>query len=100
MKFKPCCENRCLVSGCIHRESGACYCICRMHDKINALKSIQEGMTLFDGMGMQYIPDEALRQETFDKWSDEKKKFYQDFRKTCPALIKVWEDKIKEYEIK
>ena len=99
MKYKPCCGKRCMVLGCETKEQGACYCICRMHDQISHLESIIEGSTLYDGIGMQYIPDDQFRKKVFDSWSIEKQETYRDFQKGSPLLIEKFKEKLKEFEI-
>lgn len=100
MKYKPCCEIRCLVHGCKTREQGACYCICKLHDSISHLESIIEGRTLYDGIGFQYIPDDEYRKKIYNSWSEEKKQTFTEFRDVeASKLIQKLKDKLKEYEI-
>lgn len=99
MKYKPCCGRRCMVAKCETKEQGACYCICRMHDSLRNLESIVEGRTLYDGIGMQYIPDDAYRQKIFHSWSLEKQDIFKKFQKEAPTLIEKYKAKLKEYEI-
>ncbi len=88
-----------MVAGCKTKEQGACYCICRIHDKIIDLESIIEGQTLYDGIGMQYIPDDQFRQEVLDSWSEEKKENLRLFKLEAPNLILKFKEKLKEFEI-
>ncbi len=99
-QYKPCCERRCLVHGCKTREQGACYCICKMWDSVHHLESIIEGKTLYDGIGMQYIPDDEYRKKVYDSWSKEKQETFQEFKNVeAPNLMKKIKNKIKEFEI-
>jgi hypothetical protein len=99
MKYKPCCGKRCMVAGCETKEQGACYCICRMHDQIRDLERIIEGRTLYDGIGMQYIPNDQFRQQVLDSWSDVEKETLRLFKLEAPNLILKFKEKLKEYEI-
>lgn len=88
-----------MVLGCETKEQGACYCICRIHDKILHLESIIEGSTLYDGTVMQYIPDDQFRKKVFDSWSAEKQETYREFQKEVPLLIEKFKEKLKKFEI-
>jgi len=99
MKYKPCCGKRCMVAGCKTKEQGACYCICRMHDQISHLESIIEGRTIYDGIVMQYIPDNAYRQKVLDSWTEVEKETLRLFKLEAPSLILKFKKKLKEFEI-
>ncbi len=100
MRYKPCCNRKCMVHGCKTKEQGACYCICRMWDSIHNLESIMEGRTLYDGMGFQYIPSNEFREQVYNSWSDEKKQVFQEFKNfEAPKLIQKMKEKLKEFEI-
>lgn len=85
--------------GCKTREQGACRCICRMHDSLSSLESIVGGRTLYDGIVMQYIPDDIYRQKVFDSWPLEKQDTFKKFQIEALDLIKQYKTKLKEYEI-
>lgn len=99
MKYKPCCNRRCMVAGCEHKEQGACYCICRFIDSMKHLESIIAGRTLYDGVGMQYIPDDKYREEVLNSWSEDKKETFRKFKEEAPKLLKRYKEKLKEFQI-
>jgi len=39
-KFKSCCNSVCLLSTCIVRDNGGCYCQCRLKDYISEAERI------------------------------------------------------------
>jgi hypothetical protein len=41
-KYNPCCDRRCLVYGCKTKETGGCYCVCRLIDAKNDYERILE----------------------------------------------------------
>lgn len=44
VKYKPCCDKRCMLFDCETREDGGCYCLCRLKDFEETLASlIEEG---------------------------------------------------------
>lgn len=43
MKYKPCCDLRCLLSKCETRDCGGCYCVCRLKDFEKSCLSLLEG---------------------------------------------------------
>lgn len=100
MKYKPCCNKRCMVHGCKTKEQGACYCICRIHDHISSLQSIIEGRTLYDGIGFLYIPDAQYIEKIFNSWTKEKQDTSKEFKDIeAPKLIQKYQEKLKEFEI-
>lgn len=100
MKYKPCCEKRCMVAGCEAKEQGACYCICRFIDSMKNLESVIEGKTLYDGIGMQYIPDDKYRKKVFDGWSKVKKDTFTTFKEVeAPQLLERYRNKLKEFQV-
>lgn len=56
MKYKPCCDTRCLVGGCKTREDGGCYCVCRLKDAESSRLSLLEGRSYRFGGGIIYEP--------------------------------------------
>ncbi len=99
-KYKPCYERRCLVYGCKSQEQGACYCICRLIDRIGTLQDIIDGSMIKDGAACIYIPDEQRRRVHIEKMTNERRKEYEDFRlNEAPELLKKHQEKLKTYEI-
>ena len=99
-KYKPCCNNRCLLFFCETREAGGCYCTCRTKDYISHLQSIIEGQTLYDGNCFIYIPNDEKLKQTLDNWSDEKKEIFKEFRDNeAPKLLEKYKLQLKKFEI-
>ncbi len=72
MKYKPCCDNRCMVAGCTTRENGGCYCVCRLKDFERSLLSELSGNTIRFGAGMisrpgKFEPLKGEEKENIDK---------------------------------
>ncbi|CAB4126580.1 hypothetical protein UFOVP80_38 [uncultured Caudovirales phage] len=99
MKYKPCCDRRCLVAGCEINENGGCYCACRIADALHELQSILKGHTIVSNGAMVYIPDPVKRDEFIEKMNDQEKEKYYKYRLfDVPNLIEFYEKKLKEYE--
>jgi hypothetical protein len=99
MKYKSCCSTRCLVHGCSIRENGGCYCVCRLHDHVNDLKSFLDGRTLFISGGTVYIPDDERRKKSWEHLSEKEKEEHLDFMKKVPDMLVQAKQKLKEYEV-
>lgn len=56
MKYKPCCNARCLVGGCKTQESGGCYCLCRLKDAEQTCLRLLSGECYRFGPGIIYKP--------------------------------------------
>ena len=99
-KYKPCCGKRCLLGNCKHRESGACYCCCRLLHEINELQSVISGITLYDGRCFVFFPSKESREENLNKWCDEDKEKNRIFREIeAPKLLEEYLEDLKKYEI-
>ncbi len=70
-KYKPCCENRCLVHGCETKEYGGCYCLCRLKDAENHCIGLLEGTHFRQGGGIIYVPGRMIPLEGPEKISVE-----------------------------
>lgn len=74
MKYKPCCNRRCLLGHCETREAGGCHCVCYLKDAEHTIESLIDGRTYKVGDGIIFDPrrprkplegerkDEALKQ--------------------------------------
>ena len=100
MKYKPCCDRRCLVHGCEIREKGGCYCLCRMFDSISSLESVLQGNTILSEGGQIYYPDIEKAKEHFYRLSPEQQEYNKEYRENAQDIIQQIKDKIKEYEVK
>lgn len=87
MKYNPCCNRRCTLANCEIRDTGGCYCVCRINDAINQMKSIIDGTSVDFGQAVVYLPN----RKRVPLQNEELKK----------ALIKLktLEETLKKYEI-
>jgi len=99
MKYKACCERRCLIHKCKIRDQGGCYCVCRLSDAISQIQSVIDGKTIRYEMGFVYIPDDDLRQKDIDRMTKEQKEYYETYKNSCHKEIERLKEKLKEYEI-
>ena len=98
MKYKPCCDRRCLKHGCITREEGGCSCLCSLFDHLHSLKRVQEGYIIKVGIGEIYYPNLDMAREMADRLPEKDKSENQKYLESIPARMKEIEDRIKEYE--
>ncbi len=99
--YKPCCELACLVAGCKTRESGGCYCLCKLIDKKNDLTSNSIiAKTVFNNRGGEiYFSDQEKAEKYRDSLDEESKRIDREFRIKIPDLLVELEDLIKSYLI-
>ena len=86
MKYKPCCDRRCLLGCCEIREAGGCYCVCRLKDHECSLERALEGTVSIKNDSFIYIPGKYIALD-----EDEKKDVLEKLKKV--------REKLKEYEI-
>ncbi len=86
-KYKPCCGRRCLLGSCETRESGGCYCLCRLKDHENTLNDLLSGKVFQKDVGIIYIPNKTQIPLT----GEEREEIIKKLEK-----LKI---KLKEYEI-
>ena len=95
MKYKPCCDRRCLKGNCQTRDHGGCYCVCRIIDAIGGLELAVEGRMVAGGS--VYIPDTAERLAYIERHKAQE----IDFRENvAPQLLRDYKNKLKEYYIR
>jgi hypothetical protein len=93
MRYKPCCDRRCAVFGCEARDAGACYCVCRLIDEINNLKSVIKGVTV--NWGCVYVPDKDKREAWYCSLSNEQREYEDRFRMIiAPERLLVLEERL------
>jgi hypothetical protein len=99
IKYKSCCDQKCLLGRCNIRDNGGCYCACRLKDLIEHLKSVIDGFTIIHGIGSIYIPDEKRREECINKMSIENREKYLRFKnEEAPELhMKAYKKFQEEY---
>jgi hypothetical protein len=98
MKYKPCCDRRCLKHGCTTREQGGCSCLCGLFDHLHSLKRVQEGYIIKVGVGEIYYPNLDMAREMADRLPEKDKSENQKYLESIPTRMKEIEDRIKEYE--
>jgi len=87
MRYKACCDKRCLNSHCEVREAGGCYCICRLVDCIRDLERAVDGELVC--CGTVYCPEQKDRDEWFNRQSEEAQKIELNFRiNVAPERLK------------
>lgn len=94
LKYKPCCDRRCLLANCKTRDNGACSCVCRLMDSINTCNSILEGSSF--KMGSIYIPPGEYRDIFIASLSEEERCSEMKYAKE--SLIDLHK-LIKKYEV-
>jgi hypothetical protein len=99
MKYKPCCERICMVSGCETQEQGGCYCVCRLLDYLNNFKLTLDGYQIYRNKCIIYYPDKVMAQEAYKNLIDNQKIDHDEYVKKIPERIRQLENKIKSYEI-
>jgi hypothetical protein len=87
MKYKPCCDRRCLVHDCEEKESGGCYCVCRLMIAKNQCEMFLEG-TVFKQNGAC-----IFRPGNKTTVSEEKKAEYSKILNEIQAKLKTYEIK-------
>ncbi len=96
MKYKPCCKRRCLLGSCEIRESGGCYCVCRLVDNINIMKGVIDG-TILDH-GCLFIPDEEKRKEYLNRKSEEEREKQLYYRNVeAPEILIKLQNSLESY---
>lgn len=80
MKYKACCEWRCLLGNCDIRDNGGCKCVCNLKDAISGLESVIEGIELPWGGGYIYYPNPDDRKKFIDNMSDDEKKEWEEYK--------------------
>lgn len=100
-KYKACCNKRCLLASCEIRNNGGCICVCSLQDKINLLKSIIDGYTIFYRSVLIYIPDEDNRKSYISRMSELDRNNYMDYKEIKASenlkfLEKILKGKKKE----
>lgn len=87
IKYKPCCDKRCGVSGCKTKEDGGCYCLCRLKDAKSTMLSLLDGTSYRWNGGIIYEPGRIkIPLDGLEK---------QNARKELEKII----EKIKTYEV-
>ena len=100
MKYKACCERRCLLAGCEIELNGGCYCACRISDKISSLESIIQGRTIYNNGACVYISDSYSRDLHIKNMTKETKDAYLRFKnEEAQLILEKMKIKMKEYEI-
>lgn len=99
MKYKACCDRRCLLANCEIRDNGGCSCACSVNDKIESIKSVNDGHHLF--AGAVYFPSKESREAAYNKLSDELKELEDRFNlieapKILRDLQEIWNSKFVE----
>lgn len=85
MKYKPCCDIRCLVGNCQIREAGGCVCVCR-------LKGVERYcLSILDGTLPRFGEAFLRPNETFTPSLEEVEKTNEELRQI--------REKLKEYEV-
>lgn len=79
MKYKPCCGMRCMLGNCETRDSGGCYCTCRLVDYIHHLER-----DLLNHSPILYFGKEKEAREKY--------------LKQVPKLLEEARARLKEYE--
>lgn len=98
MKYKPCCNRKCLLARCEIRDNGGCYCVCSQHDYICTLEGVIKGTHLMSGC--IYIPDALAREKYLQNLPLKKQSEEKRFREVdAPILLDIAKNRIKEYEI-
>ncbi len=52
MKYKPCCDIRCLLNDCKTKQQGACYCLCELFDHISTVQDAINGDAIYYKSGI------------------------------------------------
>lgn len=91
VKYKPCCDIRCLLGGCEIRDNGGCYCACRLDGHIANLKRCIDGKVFHKGS--VYIAD---HESYWNGLSEDKKKEELEYREYCKAELIVAEKQFKD----
>jgi hypothetical protein len=86
-KYKGCCGKRCMVHGCKIKDSGGCYCVCRLKDAENQCLNLLDGQSYRQNGGIIYVPGRYQPLEG-------------DERKETETQLENIRSRLKEYEIK
>ena len=100
MKFKPCCNRRCLLANCEVRNEGGCKCLCSLFDQLHSLESVEDGHTFMSAGAYIYYPNKEDADAKVEKMTDEQKKEHFEFFDKLGDFKKNVLEKIKRYEIK
>lgn len=98
MKYKPCCDRRCLLGTCKIRDNGGCYCLCRYFDHLNTLESGLNGNIIFYGEGNVYYPDVETTSKILNKMDNKSKEKHLKKMKNIYLEIENTKNLIKKYE--
>ncbi len=91
MKYKPCCQKRCLVHACEIRASGGCYCVCRLMDHIRMLERTISGDVISQCI---IFGDKKSQQDYYERNKEECDKWKEEARER----LKEAREELKNYE--
>lgn len=95
MKYKACCDIKCLLAGCEIAENGGCYCACRLNDYISQMQGVIDGHIV--EYGCVYFPSKEQREQWYQKLSKEKQELHNIFQKIeAPIILKEAQKQFKE----
>lgn len=90
MKYKSCCNRRCLLANCVTRESGGCYCVCSIMDHILTLEDLINGTRV---SAFIYFGDLDTQESFYEKNKESCDKYINE----APKLLEEAQEKLNKY---
>ena len=92
MKYKPCCNRRCLLAHCVTREQGGCSCVCHLMDNIHTFEDLINGSRVNPNI---FFGDKDLQDSFYEK----NKESCNIYINEAPKLLEEAKEKLKKYEL-